>query len=251
MGIPPRLIDLSVAPPTSSAPAGSPGGRVGTTAYMAPEQCAPGEAGELGRPREDVWGLGATLLPRARRRAALPAPAHARRRRPARGPLPAARGRAARLEAAGAAGAVGRDPVLPGEGPGQAADRRRAGDDAAAPGGGASREAGARPPRPARAMRAREFSRAPVFQGYATTPFHRISPTRRGPRGPARRRAVAHAAAADAVRGVRAVLGHVAVRDGCLRPRSGLDRQGARGERRRPATTDDGDNSGPWRRRRR
>ena len=59
MGIPPRLIDMSIARPVQDArdlkvP-------VGTNAYMAPEQCAPGEAGEIGSPA-DVWGLAATLF---------------------------------------------------------------------------------------------------------------------------------------------------------------------------------------------
>jgi serine/threonine protein kinase len=58
MGIPPRVIDLSLARTVERA-------RtidyfVGTNAYMPPEQCEPGEAGEIGPP-SDVWGLGATL----------------------------------------------------------------------------------------------------------------------------------------------------------------------------------------------
>jgi eukaryotic-like serine/threonine-protein kinase len=56
MGIPPRVIDLSLARTLERArrlrdP-------VGTSAYMAPEQCAP--RGDVG-PAADVWGLGATL----------------------------------------------------------------------------------------------------------------------------------------------------------------------------------------------
>ena len=59
MGVPPRLIDLSIALPLESA------ARVtrplGTDAYMPPEQCAPAEhPGAIG-PASDVWGLGATL----------------------------------------------------------------------------------------------------------------------------------------------------------------------------------------------
>jgi serine/threonine protein kinase len=57
MGVPPRLIDLSVARPVADArriPA-----PVGTDGYMAPEQCDPGRA-TIGPP-SDVWGLGATL----------------------------------------------------------------------------------------------------------------------------------------------------------------------------------------------
>ena len=59
MGIPPRLIDLSVARPVAEArrlrrP-------VGTDAYMAPEQCDPaGSPGDVGPP-SDVFGLASTL----------------------------------------------------------------------------------------------------------------------------------------------------------------------------------------------
>ena len=59
MGIPPRLIDLSVARPVDRARRIR--GAIGTNAYMPPEQCLPGEAGEIG-PASDVWGLGATLF---------------------------------------------------------------------------------------------------------------------------------------------------------------------------------------------
>jgi eukaryotic-like serine/threonine-protein kinase len=59
MGAPPRLIDLSVARTLERA-------RrlvlaVGTDAYMAPEQCAPGRPATVG-PAADVFGLGATLF---------------------------------------------------------------------------------------------------------------------------------------------------------------------------------------------
>jgi eukaryotic-like serine/threonine-protein kinase len=59
MGIPPRLIDLSIARPLErAARIRKP---VGTDAYMPPEQCDPGgHPGEIG-PASDVWGLGATL----------------------------------------------------------------------------------------------------------------------------------------------------------------------------------------------
>lgn len=58
MGAPARLIDLSVARPEEDArrlryP-------IGTDAYMAPEQCAPGE--QVPSYASDVWGLGATLF---------------------------------------------------------------------------------------------------------------------------------------------------------------------------------------------
>ena len=60
MGIPPRLIDLSVA--RSFERAARIGGTVGTDAYMAPEQCdTDAYAGRIGAPA-DVWGLSATLF---------------------------------------------------------------------------------------------------------------------------------------------------------------------------------------------
>jgi serine/threonine protein kinase len=58
MGVPPRLIDLSVARRVERAARLR--GVVGTDAYMAPEQCAPGSA-PIG-PAADVFGLGATLF---------------------------------------------------------------------------------------------------------------------------------------------------------------------------------------------
>jgi serine/threonine protein kinase len=59
MGVPPRLIDLSIA--TKIEDAATITGALGTDAYMPPEQCVPEEhPGEIG-PASDVWGLGATL----------------------------------------------------------------------------------------------------------------------------------------------------------------------------------------------
>jgi serine/threonine protein kinase len=57
MGIPPRVIDLSLARTTERAKRLS--DYVGTNAYMPPEQCNP--RGDVGPP-SDVWGLGATLF---------------------------------------------------------------------------------------------------------------------------------------------------------------------------------------------
>jgi eukaryotic-like serine/threonine-protein kinase len=60
MGVPPRLIDLSIARTTEHAARTS--GPLGTDPYMAPEQCLeePGEPG-IG-PATDAWGLGTTLF---------------------------------------------------------------------------------------------------------------------------------------------------------------------------------------------
>ncbi|HEX5983667.1 MAG TPA: serine/threonine-protein kinase, partial [Solirubrobacterales bacterium] len=61
MGLPPRLIDLSIARTLERA--GRTDGPLGTDPYMAPEQCVPREeaATPIG-PATDVWGLGATLF---------------------------------------------------------------------------------------------------------------------------------------------------------------------------------------------
>lgn len=58
MGVPPRLVDLSVARPVErAAEITSP---IGSDPYMAPEQCDPSR-GPIG-PAADVFGLGATLF---------------------------------------------------------------------------------------------------------------------------------------------------------------------------------------------
>jgi eukaryotic-like serine/threonine-protein kinase len=56
MGIPPRVIDLSLARTLERAKRLT--DYIGTNAYMPPEQCNP--RGDVGPP-SDVWGLGATL----------------------------------------------------------------------------------------------------------------------------------------------------------------------------------------------
>lgn len=58
VGIPPRLIDLSVARSFSRAERIT--GHVGTDLYMAPEQCEPNKHFKIGPPT-DVYGVGATL----------------------------------------------------------------------------------------------------------------------------------------------------------------------------------------------
>ena len=59
MGVPPRIIDLSIA--RTHEHAARTRGALGTDPYMAPEQCGTPEfEGRLG-PEADVWGLAATL----------------------------------------------------------------------------------------------------------------------------------------------------------------------------------------------
>jgi eukaryotic-like serine/threonine-protein kinase len=60
MGVPPRLIDLSIARTLDRA--AKTVGPIGTDPYMAPEQCGdPSAVGPIG-PATDAWGLGATLF---------------------------------------------------------------------------------------------------------------------------------------------------------------------------------------------
>ena len=58
MGAPARLIDLSVARPRAKLRDVT--HRIGTDAYMAPEQCDPAHLGPM-TSASDVWGVGATL----------------------------------------------------------------------------------------------------------------------------------------------------------------------------------------------
>ena len=59
MGPVPRLIDFSIARDRAAARRISP--NTGTRLYMAPEQCVPGERGEVGPPA-DMWALGACVF---------------------------------------------------------------------------------------------------------------------------------------------------------------------------------------------
>ncbi len=70
MGAPPKLIDLSIARTIEAAQRLN--GPVGTRAYMAPEQCRPGEGAPIGPPT-DVWGMGATLYEAVTRAKPFPA----------------------------------------------------------------------------------------------------------------------------------------------------------------------------------
>jgi len=76
MGVPPRLIDLSIA--RSIERAASSRGPIGTDAYMAPEQCVREPAAPMGPPA-DVWGLGATLQHSISGQRPFPRPKEARR----------------------------------------------------------------------------------------------------------------------------------------------------------------------------
>ena len=60
MGVPPRLIDLSITRPLERA--AKTDGPIGTDPYMPPEQCAGESAGSRIGPASDAWALGATLF---------------------------------------------------------------------------------------------------------------------------------------------------------------------------------------------
>lgn len=60
MGVPPRLVDLSIARTLERA--ASTAGPIGTDPYMAPEQCGDDSAPASIGPATDAWGLGATLF---------------------------------------------------------------------------------------------------------------------------------------------------------------------------------------------
>jgi serine/threonine protein kinase len=76
MGVPPRLIDLSIARTIERAARSR--GPLGTDAYMAPEQCLAEPEFAMGPPA-DVWGLGATLHHSISGRRPFPRPKEARR----------------------------------------------------------------------------------------------------------------------------------------------------------------------------
>jgi len=59
LGAPARLIDLSIARTAEQLQGVR--HRIGTDAYMAPEQCDPERLGPMGSPA-DIWGMGATLF---------------------------------------------------------------------------------------------------------------------------------------------------------------------------------------------
>ncbi|HEX2096863.1 MAG TPA: serine/threonine-protein kinase [Solirubrobacterales bacterium] len=60
MGVPPRLIDLSIA--RTAERAATTKGPIGTDPYMPPEQCLGSSAQAPIGPPADAWGLGATLF---------------------------------------------------------------------------------------------------------------------------------------------------------------------------------------------
>jgi serine/threonine protein kinase len=70
MSGPPRVIDLSIARSVGEARALRTA--IGTDAYMAPEQCAPGEGARRVGTASDVWGAGATLYHAASGRVPFP-----------------------------------------------------------------------------------------------------------------------------------------------------------------------------------
>ena len=144
MGIPPRLIDMSLA--RSLEDAREVRVPIGTNAYMPPEQCAPGEAGEIGSAGGRL-GLAATLYHAVTGHTPFPEPpksdeASPRERYPqlVEPPIPPD----GRLSPDLA------EPVMaaPGEGPRGPAHRGRAGAGVPAGGGRPARQAEAGAPGP-------------------------------------------------------------------------------------------------------
>ena len=108
MGVPPRVIDLSLA--RTFERAARVRDHIGTNAFMAPEQCVPD--GDIG-PAADVWGLGATLYYAVTGAAAVPEARVHGARRGAGTALPSTGGERQALAAARARRARQTDPRLP------------------------------------------------------------------------------------------------------------------------------------------
>lgn len=119
MGVPPRLIDLSIARTLERAARTS--GPLGTDPYMAPEQCVEAPAPPGIGPAADAWGLGATLFHAAGGEKPFPPPVGRRGRRALSPAL-----RATRRAACATAGAAPRPrPRAARPGPGGAPELRR------------------------------------------------------------------------------------------------------------------------------